>query len=268
MEPIIAAFAISLLSLVGVFVSQKYAGKTAFHAIFLPLSIGLFLGVTFFELLPEAFEAHEHANVAVVVGFLGFLLLSRLLYEYHHHHTPDEHDAAHRGRGSLILIGDGVHNLADGVVIVAAFAIDPALGVLTTFAVALHEIPQEIAEYSVLLSAGYSRARALFYNFLSASSIIVGALASLGFMQAFESSFGLLLGLAAGNLLYIAASDLLPELVSEKRATRGSFVNQFALVCLGCALIGFLIFVSHEELGGHAHEHEDTAHETEPEHSH
>lgn len=251
MNAILAALLIASLSVVGILLFKNRPQKSEGGSFFLPLSVGAFLAVTFFELLPEAFEKTEYASIAIAIGFLGFFLLSRVLREYHHHHRigedcenedTDAHE--HKERGSLVLLGDGVHNFADGIVIAIAFGINPALGIATTVGIALHEIPQEIAQLYILLHAGYSRAKALFYNFLSALTIILGVLFTNMFMETFEYAIGILIGIAAGNLLYIAASDLLPTL-AERGVSRKDFLKQSTLVLFGLVVIATLLTLAH-----------------------
>lgn len=247
-EPFIAASIVALISLIGIVTFRNSRHASAYHTALLPLSIGAFLAVTFLELIPEAFHESEYASYALAGGFFGFLLLSRLVREYHHHHSDEcEVGGEHRARGPLVLIGDAVHNFADGVVIAAAFSVDTTLGIAVTFGIALHEIPQEIAELYILESAGYSRARALVLNFMSALTVILGALLGSFFIETFEALLGIILGVAAGNLLYIAASDLIPNMNSHAPSASRLFWKQFLLACLGFALIGALLVFAHEE---------------------
>jgi zinc and cadmium transporter len=252
MEALVASLIVSGVSMVGILFFMNRRVRESEFSPFLPLSIGAFLGVTFFELLPEAFHETELASVAIAVGFLGFFLLSRVLKEYHHHHRiGDEHahaDAHHHERGALVLLGDGVHNIADGIVIAIAFSISTELGVATTIGIILHEVPQEIAEFYILLRAGYSRARALLYNFLSALSVVLGTILTTLFIEQFETWVGVLIGVAAGNLLYIAASDLLPSLTNT-HVSRNEFVRQSSLVIIGLIAIASLITYTHDEAG-------------------
>jgi zinc and cadmium transporter len=250
MEALIAALVIAGLSSVGILVFRNRSIDERFYTPFLPLSVGAFLGVAFFELLPEAFHEGTKGSVAVTMGFLGFFLLSRALREYHHHHAiGDDHaheDAHHKERGALVLLGDGVHNFADGVVIAVAFSISTELGIATTIGIALHEIPQEIAEFYILRRAGYTKTKALVLNLLSALTVVLGALLTNFFMDSFASLAGILVGIAAGNLIYIAASDLLPSLTNPNVARR-DFLKQSVLVVMGVVLIATLITISHGE---------------------
>jgi zinc and cadmium transporter len=248
-EPIIAAGIVALLSLTGVLFFGKKGHLTGTHRFIIPVAIGMFLGVIFFELIPETLEASElYGSVAIVVGFLSFYVLSHFLRTFHHHHDIDDsHDTHNTKRSaSMLLIGDAVHNIADGVVIVSAFLIHPAVGIATTIGIALHEIPQEIAEYGVLIRAGYSKEKALTYNFLSALSIFIGVFVSVLFAS-FGEYIWILTGLAAGNLLYIVASDLIPEL--QENTHKGHFMKTFFSTLLGLVAITALITYTHELFG-------------------
>jgi zinc and cadmium transporter len=248
-ESFVASGCIALLSLIGVFVFGKSGHLRGTHRFIIPVAIGVFLGVIFFELIPETLKGSEfYGGVAIVLGFLSFYALSHYLRTYHHHHG-DEHqgDNCHNKKGaSLLLIGDAIHNIADGVVIASAFLLNPAVGVAATVGIVLHEIPQEIAEYGVLIKAGYTQKRALFYNFLSASSIFLGVL-----LSALFASFGdfvwILTGLAAGNLLYIAASDMIPELNHNNHGDH--FIKTFLSTVFGLVIIVSLLTWSHERFG-------------------
>lgn len=259
-ESLIAAVAIASLSLIGVVFFRKSGHITGTHRFIIPIAIGVFLGVVFFELIPETLHASEfYGALAIVGGFLGFYALSHFLRTYHHHHGQHEHDDCEEKKGaSLLLVGDAVHNFADGIVIASAFLINPTVGIATTIAIALHEIPQEIAEYGVLRAAGYSTKKALGYNLLSASSVILGVLVSSLFIHSTDYIF-ILTGIAAGNLLYIAASDMIPEL--HAHAHEGHFGKTFLSTVIGMLLIAALITWSHERFGHGEEEHHDAEEE-------
>lgn len=259
---ILASTTIALLSLVGILFFRKNGTGLGMHRFMLPLAIGVFLGVVFFELIPETLEAsHAWGPFAIMCGFLGFYVLAHFLETYHHHHG-DEHDACAKSGASLLLIGDGIHNFADGIVIATAFMIDPTVGILTTIGVALHEIPQEIAEFGVLIQSGYSRGKALFYNLLSASTVILGTAVTYLFAASLSDSLFILTGIAAGNLLYIAAADLIPEL---RESHREHFLQTFVATLIGVATIAILVTYTHErfmeEGNGHAEDVADHMYE-------
>lgn len=239
-EAIIAAVIVALLSLVGVFFfGGKHSKKI--HTFVLPVAVGVFLGVVFFELIPETIEmSHERGPIAIAVGFLGFYLLSHFLRTFHHHHH--RHDDCVGEGASMLLVGDTIHNIADGIVIATAFVVDPTIGIATTIGIALHEIPQEIAEFGVLIQSGYTKSKALFYNFISALSIVFGTLLTFIFLQSFASWLPILTGIAAGNLLYIAASDLIPEL---RESHQNHFWQTFFATLLGVIFIGVIIDLTH-----------------------
>lgn len=244
-EALLAAGSIALLSLLGAFIFRDNSHITGTHRFIVPIALGMFLGIVFFELIPETLHANEVGGpIAIVIGFLAFYLLSHVLRTYHHHHHDDCDTCVSPGRAYMLLIGDAVHNIADGVIIATAFIVDPALGVAATIGVALHEIPQEIAEYGVLINAGYSRRKAAFYNLLSASSIILGVLATYLFLQ-FGDYVWVLTGVAAGNLLYLAAADMIPELHDNEH--RGHFLSTFLSTILGLIIIVALLQATHGE---------------------
>tara|TARA_B100000745_G_C20145291_1_gene392705 strand:- start:1068 stop:1913 length:846 start_codon:yes stop_codon:yes gene_type:complete len=244
MEIIVATFAIALLSLVGMFFFGEKGHLTGTHRFIVPFAVGAFLAITFFELIPETLAASEfYGSVAIIGGFLLFYLVSNILHTYHHHQPcQDEQDqcSATRVTALLLLCGDFVHNITDGIVIASAFLVNPTVGWVTALGVALHEIPQEIAEFGVLRSAGYSRTRAAVLNFISASGVFVGALGVVVFAAYFSEYLWVLLGVAAGNLLYIAASDLLPGIHRESHV-HGTFIGAFVATLLGVVTIGTLV---------------------------
>lgn len=240
-----ATAAIALLSLGG---AALFSARTTFDRLerfMLPFAVGTFLSVVFFELIPESLaESPTFGPYAIAAGFLFFYALSYLLRTYHHHHSDHCEGEGTKAAASLVLAGDAIHNFADGIVIAAAFMIDPYVGLMTTIGIALHEIPQEIAEFSILLRAGYSRMRAALLNLFSAASIVLGALAAFISLSYTEGLLGILIGLAAGNLLYIAASDIIPDLHAAHQSN-GSFWRSFGVTLLAMALMGTLLHVSH-----------------------
>jgi zinc and cadmium transporter len=242
-----AAASIALLSLLGIFFFGKRGHIAGTHRYIVPVAIGVFLGVIFFELIPETLHGSEFYGAgAIAVGFLSFYVLAHILRTYHHHHE-DEHDACLHTRGAqMLLIGDAVHNIADGVVIASAFLLNPAVGIATTVGIALHEIPQEIAEYGVLRHAGYSNKKALLLNFFSAASIFIGVLIANLFAQ-FGDYLWILTGIAAGNLLYIVASDMIPEL--NESTHHSHFKQTFLSTLFGLIAIVTVLTWSHEYFG-------------------
>ena len=190
-EAVLAAVAVAFLSLIGVFIFGNRGHLAGTNRFIVPVAMGVFLGVVFFELIPETLEAGgEYGSLAIVAGFLSFYLLSYLLHTYHHHHDAhcDTGDCEDRAGASLLLVGDAVHNLADGIVIASAFLINPAVGIATTIGIALHEIPQEIVEYGVLLKAGYTKGKAALLNLISASTVVIGVVLTFGLQACYPST--------------------------------------------------------------------------------
>ncbi len=215
------------------------------------LSAGLLLGTAVLHVLPEAVEsgADLHAlSWALLAGLIGFFLLEKLSVLRHSHHYEGDghshehgHDRHEAGpQGMLILVGDGIHNFADGVMIAAAFIADVRLGWLTTAAIAAHEIPQEIGDFIVLLNAGYSRARALLYNALSGLAAVVGGLAGYFLLAQAEFAIPFVLMLAAASFIYVALADLVPDMHRQTRRKRGESVAQLLLLVAGVATIALL----------------------------
>lgn len=212
-SPILATVGISLISLVGLStVRIKHAKLANITNILVSLAAGTMLGTVFFHLLPEAVELLDAAVVfpLVFLAFIVFLLIEKVL---HWRHCHDDACATHTF-GHLNLVGDGIHNFIDGLVIAGAFSVNNELGWVTTVAIALHEIPQEIGDFGVLLHAGFSQSKALFFNFMSALLAVAGVLIGTFFIDG-DVATKFLLPLAAGGFLYIGASDLLPELRKE-----------------------------------------------------
>ena len=205
---------ISLLSLVGVFtlsLKPKFLDKIVMSLV--SLSAGTMMGAVFLHLLPESHQylGEDQLYPTVLLSFLFFFLVEKILHWQHCH----KHDCEVHSFGYMNLIGDGLHNFIDGMVIVGAYAVDIRMGLITTLAVIIHELPQEIGDFGVLIHAGFSKNKALLFNLFSATTAIVGALVGAFFLKNGSQLQNYLLPIAAGGFLYIAASDLLPEMRKE-----------------------------------------------------
>lgn len=277
-ELLVATILVTSLSLLGVFIFGERGRLVGTHRYIVPFAIGTFLGITFFELIPVALATNVlYGAVAIVSGFLGFYVLAHILHTYHHHHLHgadnDDRCEASPSSALLLMIGDAVHNFTDGVVVASAFLLNPVAGWVTTLGVALHEAPQEIAQFGVLRRAGFSVRKAALYNVVSASTIILGALLTLLVATLLGPYMWILTGVAAGNLLYVAMSDLIPGVQTTTRA-HGYFYHSLIATVVGLVMIVTLIEWAHGSFGHHHHHdhgHGDHNHHHVPhssEHSH
>ncbi len=215
------------------------------------ISIGVLIGLVFFDLIPETLEQAPRAGMyALILGFLFFIILSRVLKQYHHHHENDECAHTHVSDGKFIVLGDAIHNMVDGIIIITAFSVSTEVGIAATIGIFLHELPQEIAEYFILINAGYTKFKAIFYNALSASTILIGVGIGYLFLESATAVSGILLGIASGNILYVILSDLVPRFLTKSQPRKKLFI-ELMLVC-----IGVLLMVGIIETYGHGHEDE------------
>ncbi|HEY4493883.1 MAG TPA: ZIP family metal transporter [Candidatus Paceibacterota bacterium] len=234
---------VSLVSLVGVLllsIQEQFLKKYIF--IFVSIAVGALLGDAFIHLIPEAFEGSLGSLLTsnlIIGGILIFFVLEKFMHWHHHGDDHDEHHIHPAGR--LVLISDGVHNLIDGLIVGVSFLASVPLGVATTLAVILHEIPQEIGDFAVLIHAGYTKKRALWLNFISALFAVLGAVAAMILGGAGEAISVWILPLAAGGFIYIAVADLIPELHKAKESRHA--ILQVAAVILGVLAMVALVFL-------------------------
>ena len=255
LQVIFWSFIGSVFSLLGgvLLVGNKKLRDTAIR-FGLPFGAGALLAAAFLGLLPEAVEGSDIHVIAMYAlgGFLGFFILERLLGWFHHHESH-HHDTIHGKRNAthqwLVIVGDTLHNAIDGVAIGAAFLINPAAGIGTALAVAAHEIPQEIGDFSILLGKGMRARNVILVNLVSALATVATALATylLGDSLNFNPAF--LIAIAAGFFIYIAASDIIPD-IHEKPRREGNI--QALMLLIGVIVIGCII-----SLTPHGHYHED-----------
>ena len=223
---------------------------------FVSLSVGVLLGTALLHVLPEAFESgvDPHRLFATLLGGLMFffLLEKAEFYRHGHHHEGDGHshdhhfDRAQAGRGGWsVLVGDSIHNFCDGIIIAAAFLADIRLGIVTSAAIIAHEIPQEVGDFIVLLNAGFSRRKALFYNAMSGLASVVGGVLGYFVVGPWQSLFPYLLVAAASSFVYVAVADLLPQL--QKPLPWRDTASQLAWIIVGLLLVS----VAKAVLGAH-----------------
>lgn len=233
---LLASLLESVISFTGGFlvIFRESFAKIFAHRV-LGFAVGALIGVSLFDLLPEASAViGERAFHYAAGGIVLFFVLERFLFWYHRHDGRSDI----RTFNYLILIGDAVHNFIDGVIISLSFLVSMPLGVATTMAVMLHEIPQEIADFGVLIAGGYSRIKALWFNFLISLTTILGALSAYFLGSRVESVLPYASAIIAGNFLYIALTDLMPEV--QEQAGAWHAVSQFTLFAGGIALMYFV----------------------------
>lgn len=241
-----------VVSLVGgvLLLSRKnIAEKLARYAT--PFAGGALLAAVFLDLLKEGVEESDPGQVllAALVGMLVFFMAERFLRWFHHHHEHGEKtvDPA----VGLIVVGDTLHNVLDGVAIAAAFLVSVPTGIVTTLAVAAHEIPQEIGDFGLLLNRGVTRRNVLIVNFFSAVATTVAAVITFAAGSAQSLPVGILLGVSAGFLLYIALSDIIPS-IHQTSSKKKLFDWQPVLLLIGALVVGLSIQLTHKYIdAGH-----------------
>jgi len=255
---VLATMAGGLLSvLIAAMLTVSLLGKVVKSLV--SLSAGVLLGTALLHVLPEAFESHAAPQglfATLLAGLLFFWLLEKAeLYRHVHHHEGDGHDHHHHfdaqqaGRGGYsVLVGDGIHNFCDGIIIAAAFLADTQLGVVTALAIVAHEVPQEAGDYIVLLNAGFSRRKALLYNLLSGLAAVVGGVLGYFLVGPWEALFPYLLVAASSSFIYVAVADLLPQL--QQRLTWRETLAQVTWLGAGLAIVVLARALLEQ---GHAH---------------
>lgn len=233
----------SVFSLIGGIVllfKQRFALKVS-HLLF-SFAAGTLLGTAFLDLLPEASKESKEMNIFLwaLVGILFFFLVERFINWFHHHH---EHPAKNaKPVVPLIILGDSIHNFIDGVVIAASFLVNIPLGIVTALAVAAHEIPQEIGDFAILLRKGVKRKNVLIFNLFSSLSALLGAIITFFLADLVNGILPIVISLTAGFFIYIAASDLIPEIHEEGKGGF-AFVESVILVLGVLAIFLFTLIV-------------------------
>jgi len=251
---LLSVFAVSAISLIGIFFISLNASKLKrFLLFFVGIAIGALLGDALIHLLPEAGReiGPENAALWALVGIFIFFVLEKVLHWHHHHgihqgetlEECEDCDDKVKPFGVLTIVSDGLHNVIDGVIIAAGFLISIEVGIATTIAVALHEIPQEIGDFGVLLHAGFSKTQALIANFASGLSALIGAGLVLFIGTSVEGAVPILSAVAAGSFIYIAMADLIPELHEHEQTP----FMQVAAIAIGVAIMIGLGYIEAEE---------------------
>ena len=240
---IVSVVLVSLVSLIGIItipISESKLKKTVF--LMVSLATGALFGDAIIHLLPEAFERSTNRveiSLYTLAGIFLFFVLEKFL-GWRHDHVLEHGNPSHLV-GQMNLVADGLHNLIDGMLIGASYLVSLRVGIATTTAVVLHEIPHEIGNFGVLLHAGFGKRRALFFNFLSASLAIVGTIVALVIGEGGKNFSLLMLPLTAGGFIYIAGSDLVPELHKDREPLKS--LLQFITMSMGVGLMSLLLLM-------------------------
>lgn len=247
---VIIVSCIAFIGLITLTFGERLLRRTIF--LLVSLSVGALFGDAFIHLIPEAVSESPNITIvstAIIAGIIVFFILEKFLH-WHHNHEEDTEEALEghthdhstvKPVGYLVLASDILHNLIDGLVIGASYFVSIEVGIATTIAVVLHEIPQEIGDFGVLIHAGFSKMKALFYNFLSALSAIVGVIIIGFFGDTVEVYSYIITAFAAGGFIYIAGSDLVPEL--HKTTGTKKSILQFIAIILGIGIMYALLFL-------------------------
>ncbi|MDP6387954.1 MAG: ZIP family metal transporter [Candidatus Pacebacteria bacterium] len=241
---------VSLISLIGIFtlgLNQKFLKKSIF--LLVSLSVGALFGDAIIHLIPQAFSEIGNtatASLFILIGIMLFFVLEKFI-RWHHLHEHDCEDDECRMKqnnkthpmGALILASDAIHNMIDGVIIGVSYLISIELGIATTIAIILHEIPQEIGHVAILLHSGYTKIKALLLNFVSSLFAIAGTALVFVFGSLIESLVPIAISFAAGGFLYIAGSDLVPEL--HRTSDIKKSLQQFIAIVIGIAIMFALL---------------------------
>ena len=232
---ILATLVDGLMGLVGVFslwVKEKFFKKLLM--VLVAFSAGALLSGAFFHLLAESLDSLPVMTVFafMLIGFVVFFIVERFL---HWHHCHEEKECKVHPVSYLILIGDGIHNFIDGIIIGASFIVSVHFGIITTLLILAHEIPQELGNFAVLAYSGFGKTKALLYNFLAQLTCVVGGVAGYFLSSQFQVITPFILPFAAGGFIYIAASDLVPELHKEPKLKK--LLISFGFFILGIAMM-------------------------------
>ncbi len=245
---LLSTLIVSLISFVGIFILFFKTGRLQqVLTELICFSIGAMLGNAFFHLIPESYfhiGSAELTSWLILVGFLVFFIVEHFLHA--HHDTSNLQESPIKPFGYLSLYANSIHNLTDGILIGAAWMFNNDVGLATTFAVIFHEIPHEIGDFGILIRAGFTNKKAIWLNFLVACTAIVGTLITLWIGKSVEHLSTYILPIAAGGFIYLAAANLLPEVLKE--STKKNLWIHLLFILLGLFLMYF--FSVH---GGHQH---------------
>jgi zinc and cadmium transporter len=237
---VIAVSIISLIGLITISINEKKLGNILIF--FVSFAAGALFGDAFIHLLPEIIKKHGFSLTIsgyILTGITASFLVEKIIH-WRHCHIMDKSRHVHNF-ATMNLIGDGVHNLIDGIIIGSSYLVSIPVGLATTIAVILHEIPQELGDFAILLHGGYTKKKATLFNFLMALTSIIGAIAALLLSTMIDDITLFLIPFAAGGFIYIAGTDLIPELHKEVKIYKS--LAQLILFILGIAAMFSLTFI-------------------------
>ena len=238
---VIIISAISLASIMVIWIRDQKLKKILLYLV--SFSVGGLFGDAFIHLLPEAIGEHgfgPSVSITIIFGILSSFAMEKFL-QWRHCHVPTSNEHPH-SFAYMNLFGDAVHNLIDGLIVGGSYLASIPIGVSTTLAVIFHEIPQEIGDFGVLVHGGFSKRKALWFNFLTALTAIIGAIVAFVLGATQEGFTNLLLPFAAGNFIYIAGSDLIPELRKDEPNLKQATL-QIASICLGVVVMLIILLL-------------------------
>ena len=242
---ILSVILVTLIAVVSILpLLHKKRSDKKLLLVLLSLSAGSLLGGAFIHFLPEALEdGYTHSvSLSILAGFMVFFMLEKLVHWHHNKRCEAEDGHGHAYHlAPMNLIGDGIHNFLDGLIIAASYTVGLHLGIVATITVIFHEIPQEIADFGVLLYSGLSKKKAVLLNLASGSTAIVGAIIGLLLTRQVEFFHDLIVPFAAGNFIYIGASNLVPELHRHCNL-KDSLIHVFTII-IGILIMYGLTFI-------------------------
>ncbi len=245
-QALLSTILVSAVSLVGIaFLSMNQVRLQKIVFILVSFAVGALFGDAFFHLLPESMELNENPSFTgglVVAGILAFFVLEKFILWRHDHRILHDPKTI-KPLGYMSLVADGFHNFIDGILIGASYLVSPHLGITTTMAVVLHEIPQEIGDFGVLVHSGFSTRKALWLNFLTACTSIAGTIVILMFGNTIQGVINYIIPFAAGGFIYLAGCDLIPELKKENSIKQ-------SLLQLCCIVLGMLMLYAFRFIDG------------------
>ena len=255
LNAILATLVVSAISLVGaILLFRKNFMASSYGGVLVSMAAGVMLATAVLDLLPEAVEAYHEKELfwALLAGICVFFITERLIHWYHHHGHEHDNEPHIKPAAYLILFGDGLHNFFDGIAIATAFSLSVELGMTTTLAIILHEIPQELADFAALVHSGFRFWKALLFNLVSALTAVLGAVIGWYFLSNVEGALPFLLAFNAGMFIYISCSDLIPALHEDFKRDRKWLQTMTFLV--GVLIMAILINFLHP-----AHEGEEVS---------